>query len=181
MHIDSLEALFIDEMRDAYSAESQILKVLPKMARAAAAPQLKDALEAHVKTTQKHIDRLEDIFEAYKQSPKGKECKGMAGLVSETNELVEHEMPAPVKDAALLTAAQRIEHYEMASYGSLRSFAQVLGDMTSAGLLQKTLEEEGFTDRELTQLALWKVNLRARDLPIPVEGLRLANWEDGAL
>jgi ferritin-like metal-binding protein YciE len=171
MQIDSLSKLFVDELRGAYHAEAQVLRLLPKMLKAAAQPQLKDAFEARLKTTRKHIERLDGIFEAYQQSSKVKDCSGMAGLVDEVSGILDHDMPAPIKDAALLSAAQRIEHYEMAAYGTLRSFAQVLGDMVSADLLQETLEEAGVADRELSRIAEWKVNLRAREMPSSGLGL----------
>jgi ferritin-like metal-binding protein YciE len=161
MPIDDLEGLFIEELKDLHSAEAQIVKALPKMVKAASSPPLKAAFESHLEETVQHVERLNRIFETHGLSPKGKTCKGMAALLEEGQDVIDAEIPPEVKDAALIAAAQRVEHYEMAVYGSLRTFAQILNDTQSAKLLQQTLEEEGKTDRELTQLAQWKINVAA--------------------
>src|SRR5581483_4292091 len=142
----TLRELFIDELKDLYSAENQLLKALPKMAKAATSPDLKKAFESHLKETQTQVDRLVQIFESLDASPKGKKCKAMEGLVEEGSEMMEEDAEPEVMDAALIAAAQRVEHYEMAGYGTVRTYARLLGDEQAAKLLQKTLDEEGQTD-----------------------------------
>lgn len=161
MSIPDLGALFLEELKDLYDAEHQILKALPKMIDAASSADLKEAFENHLEATNRHVERLEEIFETYSQPATGKRCKGMAGLLEEGKEVLEEDMEPDVKDAALIAAAQRVEHYEMAVYGSLRTFARVLGDLETARILQETLEEEGQADRELTRLAEEAINVRA--------------------
>jgi ferritin-like metal-binding protein YciE len=145
------------------SAERQITKALPKMIKAANSPELQSALEEHLALTEGHIERLEQVFERLGLKPEEKPCKGMAGLIEEGNELLKEAMAPSVKDAALISAAQRVEHYEMAVYGSLRTYAQLLGDIETAQILQSTLDEEGDADRKLTQLAEFSVNLQAAE------------------
>ena len=152
MKLDSLQALFVEELRDLYSAENQIIKALPKMAKAASAPQLKSAFEAHLTQTKEHVQRLETIFESLGKSPKGKTCKGMEGVIEEGDEMVKEDAEPAVKDAALISAAQRVEHYEMAGYGTVRTYAK---------LLQETLDEEGETDQKLSKLAE-AINIEAK-------------------
>lgn len=161
MRIDDLGTLFLEELKDVYNAEQQVVKALPKMAKAASSEDLKDVFEDHLEASKLHISRLEDIFKSYDHTPEGKHCKGMAGLLEEGKEVIEEDMESSVKDAALIAAAQRVEHYEMAVYGSLRTFARVLGDTDAARLLQETLEEEGQADRSLTQLAEEGINVQA--------------------
>ena len=153
MYIETLEHVFIHELKDLYSAENQLAKALPKMAKAATTPELKQGFEKHLEETQVHIQRIEQIFEDYEFSPGGVKCDGMAGLISEGEEAVEEDAPGPVKDAMLIAAAQRVEHYEIAGYGTARTFAKHLGNDRAYQLLQQTLEEEGMTDQKLTQLA----------------------------
>jgi ferritin-like metal-binding protein YciE len=153
VNLENLEHLFIHELKDLYSAENQLAEALPKMAKAASTPELKQGFEQHLKETQVHIQRIEQIFEDYDYSPGGVKCDGMAGLISEGEEAVEEDAPGPVKDAMLIAAAQRVEHYEIAGYGTARTFAKHLGNNKAHQLLQQTLEEEGATDQKLTRLA----------------------------
>jgi ferritin-like metal-binding protein YciE len=161
MKIDSLEKLFIEELRDLYSAENQILKALPKMVKSATAPELKAAFEKHLKETQGQVERLETIFESLGKSPKGKTCAAMKGLVEEGSELMSENIDPSILDAGLIAAAQRIEHYEMAGYGTVRTFAKHLKHDQAAQLLQQTLDEETLTDEKLTSLAESAINLIA--------------------
>jgi ferritin-like metal-binding protein YciE len=147
-----LKELYIDELKDLYSAETQLVKALPKMAKAATSPDLKEGFEAHLEQTKGHVERLETIFEQLGESPKGKTCKGMQGLIEEGSEATE-EYEGEVLDAALIGAAQRVEHYEMAGYGTVIAFAEELGESEHVSLLNETLEEEEETDAKLTGLA----------------------------
>lgn len=160
MEITDLRELFVDELKDVYHAEKQLLKVLPKMAKAAQSQKLAKAFETHLEETKGQVERLEQIFEHLEMPARGKKCKGMEGIIEEGQELME-EAEGDALDAALIGAAQKVEHYEIASYGTLRTYARMLGDDWSAGLLQQTLDEEGETDKKLTQLAESEVNLEA--------------------
>ena len=153
MEIDSLRKLYIEELKDLYSAEKQILQALPKMAKKASNPQLKAGFEEHLRQTEGHVQRLEQIFEGLGKSPRGKKCKGMEGVIEEGKEVMQEDMDDDTRDAALIAAAQRVEHYEMAGYGTVRTYAQLLGERDAVKLLQTTLDEEGQTDKKLTQLA----------------------------
>lgn len=153
MKLTSLEKLFVHELKDLYSAENQLLKALPLMARAASSNDLRDGFESHLKETEGHVRRIEQIFEDLDYSPAGETCDAMAGLVSEGEELIEMEGEPAVKDAALIAAAQRVEHYEIAAYGTARTLARHLGNDKAVKLLQETLDEEGATDKKLTNLA----------------------------
>ena len=153
MKLESLEDLFLDELKDLYNAETQLTKALPKMAKAAASEELRTAFENHLAETEKQIERLEHIFEELDESPKGKRCKAMVGLIEEGKELIEADGDDAVKDAALIAAAQKVEHYEIAGYGTVRTYAQLLGNKQAADLLQETLDEEAATDEKLTELA----------------------------
>jgi len=161
MKLDSLQKLYLEELRDLYSAENQILKALPKMAKAASTPQLQAAFQEHLEQTKGQVERLEQIFEALGKSPKGKTCAAMEGLVKEGEELMSQKAEPAVLDAGLIAAAQRVEHYEMAGYGTVRSYARLLKDEESARLLQQTLEEEEQTDKKLTRLAESTINIEA--------------------
>jgi ferritin-like metal-binding protein YciE len=163
MAIASLEDLFIEELKDIYSAENQILKALPRMAKAASKSELRRAFEQHVEVTRNHVARLEKIFDKYDTSPRGKKCKGMEGLIDEGKEMMKEDAEDDVLDAGLIAAAQKVEHYEIASYGTVRTWAEMMGDKESARLLQKTLDEEGETDKKLTKLAESVVNLEAME------------------
>jgi ferritin-like metal-binding protein YciE len=162
MELKDLRDLFIEELRDLYSAESQIIKALPKMTKAASSAELKSGFEEHLEQTKEHLTRLEQIFESLDQSPKGKKCNGMEGLLEEGKELMEEDASPEVMDAGLISAAQHVEHYEIAGYGCVRTYAELLGDKKAAGLLQKTLDEEKQTDQKLTKLSL-KINVEAEE------------------
>jgi ferritin-like metal-binding protein YciE len=159
MSLDSLHDLYVDELKDLYSAENQLLKALPKMAKAASVPELKAAFEEHLEITRGQVSRLETIFEELEVSPKGKKCKAMEGLIEEGKEIIEEKGAPAVVDAALIAAAQRVEHYEMAGYGCVRTFANLLGYEQAAALLQETLDEEGEADKKLTELAETVINV----------------------
>ena len=153
MKLESLRDLFVDELKDLYNAEHQLLKALPKMAKAATATDLKRTFESHLKETKGQVERLEQVFASLEVSPRGKKCKAMEGLVEEGAELMKEDADPDVMDAGLIAAAQRVEHYEMAGYGCVRTYAQLLGETKAATLLQKTLDEEGAADKKLTQIA----------------------------
>ena len=161
MQLKTLEDLFIHELKDLYNAENQITKALPKMAKAASSPELKSAFEEHLEQTRGQIARLDQVFEKLGRASGGVVCKAMKGLVEEGEEMVSEEADPDVKDAGLIAAAQRVEHYEMAGYGTARTFAQQLGHTEIANLLQQTLDEEGETDKKLTKLAESRINKAA--------------------
>jgi len=156
-----LKELYIDELKDLYNAESQLLKALPKMAKAASSEELKDAFEKHLEQTKGHVQRLEEVFEEIDETPKGKTCKAMKGLIEEGLEVLKADGEDSVIDAGIIVAAQKVEHYEIAGYGSLRTFAQLLGKDRSAELLQQTLDEESEANELLNKLAEDMVNPEA--------------------
>lgn len=160
MELASLHELYVEGLRDLYSAEQQILKALPKLREGATNPKLKDAFAAHLAQTEEHVVRLEQIFVELDMSPKGKHCKGMEGLVAEGSDLLKEDAAPDVLDAGLISSVQHVEHYEMAGYGTARTYAQLLGFPKQAELLQKTLDEEQANDLLLTKLAL-TVNVAA--------------------
>lgn len=162
MKLESLKDLYVDELKDLYSAEHQILKALPKMAKAASSRELKRAFEDHIKETKVQVERLEQVFTGMELGPKGKACKAMQGLVKEGAVLMQEDADPDVMDAGLIAAAQRVEHYEMAGYGCVRTYARLLGETTAAKLLQMTLDEEGAADKKLTELAK-SINLEANE------------------
>ena len=161
MSEQALKDLFIKELQDTYSSETQILEALPAMADAASSPQLKQAFQTHLKETDGQIKRLDRIFQNLKAEPGGNTCEATQGLVEEAEEIMEEGLPAEVLDVALIMAAQKVEHYEIASYGSLRTLAETCGMNDIAKLLEETLEEEKATDLKLNQLAEGEVNQRA--------------------
>ncbi len=161
MEIDSLRKLYVEELKDIYSAEKQALQALPKMAKKAQNAQLKRAFEDHMAVTQEQVNRLETIFEGLGKAARGKKCKAMEGLVEEGKEVMQEDMEPEVMDAALIAIAQKIEHYEIASYGTVCSYARLMGEEQAAKLLQQTLNEEGDTDKLLTQLAESSINVEA--------------------
>jgi ferritin-like metal-binding protein YciE len=163
MKLASLKDLYVSELKDLYSAENQILKALPKMAKAASSTELQDAFREHLEQTKVHVERLEEIFGKLDTSPKGKKCQAIEGLIEEGKELMQEDADPEVLDAGLISAAQKVEHYEMAGYGCVRTYAQLLGDKEAADLLQQTLDEEGETDQKLTELAETVINLEAAD------------------
>jgi ferritin-like metal-binding protein YciE len=148
-----LKKLYVDELKDLYNAESQLVKALPKMAKAASSDELRQGFEKHLQQTKGHVQRLERIFKSLAESPKGKKCMGMEGLVKEGGEVMEEDFEGALMDAALIGAAQRVEHYEIAAYGTVCEFAQTLGESEHASLLRQTLNEEKETDQKLTDLA----------------------------
>jgi len=157
----TIEDLYIQEMKDLYDGEKQILKALPKMAKATTSEKLRAAFEQHLEQTRKQVERLEQIFEERNQKPTGKKCVGLQGIIEEGSELMGDVDPSPLLDAGLIAAAQRVEHYEMAGYGTVCAFAQQLGDTQALKLLRQTLDEEKATDEKLTQIAESIVNQEA--------------------
>lgn len=153
MTVNSIEKLFVDELKDIYSAETQITKALPKMIKAASSTALKSAFEHHLKETEEQIQRLEKVFEKLATSPKGKTCEGMKGVISEGEEMLKSAEEGPVRDMALISAAQKVEHYEMASYGTVRTYAEHLGKSQMVSALETTLNEEKAADKKLTDIA----------------------------
>ena len=163
MKLASLHDLYVEELKDLYSAENQLLKALPKMAKAASAPDLRTAFQDHLEETRGQVQRLERIFKKLNASPKGKKCKAMEGLIEEGNEVMREDGEPAVLDAALIAAAQRVEHYEMAGYGCVRTYARLLGYEDAANLLQETLDEERAADKKLTELAETVINVEANE------------------
>ncbi len=161
MEKSALKELYIDELRDLYSAENQLTKALPKMAKAANSEELRTGFEEHLEQTKGHVNRLEQIFKELGEKPTGKKCKGMEGLIEEGKEMIE-EQEGEALDAGLISAAQRVEHYEIAGYGCVRTYANLLGEDDAAELLDQTLDEEKETDQKLTALAE-KINVQAED------------------
>ncbi|EEF59343.1 ferritin-like domain-containing protein [Pedosphaera parvula] len=148
-----LRELFIEELADIYSAEQQLVKALPKMAKAASSDQLREGIEQHLEQTEEHVHRLEQVFEIFGEKAKAKKCEAMAGLIRETQEALEEDAEGAVKDALLIACAQKVEHYEIASYGTLRTWAEVLEESDAVSLLEDTENEEKETDDALTDLA----------------------------
>jgi len=163
MKIESLQELFIDELKDLYSAETQIIKALPKMIKNANSDELRGSFEEHLQQTKGHVGRLEQIFGDLNASPRGKKCKGMEGLIDEAKELMEEDTEPEVLDAGMISMAQRVEHYEIAGYGTVRTYAELLGMDEAANLLQQTLDEEKETDRKLSSIAE-SVNVEAAEM-----------------
>jgi ferritin-like metal-binding protein YciE len=163
MRLNSLQDLFVDQLRDLYSAEKQLVKALPKMAKAASSEELRSAFEDHLEQTREHVERLERVFEQLDMSARSRTCKAMEGLIEEGKEVIDINAEDMVKDAGLICAAQKVEHYEMAGYGCVRTWAQELGYNEAASLLQQTLVEEGEADKRLTQVAEELVNLEAAE------------------
>lgn len=161
MSVSNMQELFIDELKDLYSAEKQITKALPKMAKAATSQELKQAFLSHLEETNGQIQRLEQILEKLEKSPRGKTCAGMKGVLEEGSEVLADTDKGPVRDAAMIAAAQRVEHYEMAGYGSAREFALLLGEQEIVILLDETLAEEKAADKKLTGIAK-QVNAEAK-------------------
>jgi ferritin-like metal-binding protein YciE len=160
MKMQSLQDLLLDHLKDTYDAEHQIVEALPKMEQAASSSQVKKAFQEHLRQTEGQIQRLERVFQMMGQKASRKTCKGMKGLIQEGQEIIDHEASAEVKDAGLIAAAQKVEHYEMAAYGTARTYCQLLEQHECAQLLQETLDEEELTDKKLSQIAA-KVNLEA--------------------
>lgn len=158
MEVDTLRDLLVKELSDIYSAEKQLLKALPKMAKAASFPELRQAFEKHTQQTEGHVARLDDVFETLGEKPKRVKCKGMEGLIEEGSELLKEKGEPAALDAGMIAAAQRVEHYEIAAYGTARTYAETLGEDDAARLLQETLDEESETNEKLTKIAVSTVN-----------------------
>lgn len=156
-----LRKLFLDELKDIYWAEKALEKALPKMAKKAASPQLVSAIEGHLTVTQKQVERLEKVFKSIGEKAAAKKCEAMAGLIKESEEIMKDSEKGVVRDAGIISAAQKVEHYEIASYGTLVSFANTLGESKAAKLLEKTLNEERDADQELSGIAESSINLKA--------------------
>lgn len=161
MKLDTLKKLYVEELRDIYSAEQQLVKALPKMAKGASSDDLREAIESHLEETKGQVERLEQIFEALDESAKGKTCQAMKGLIEEGSEILDEKGEDSVLDAGIIAAAQKVEHYEIATYGTLRTWAELLNEEAAAELLQETLDEEGEADKKLNDLAEEIVNPEA--------------------
>ena len=161
MKLDTLQKLYTEELRDLYNAENQLLKALPKMAKAASSQELKEAFETHLEQTKGHVERLERVFEQLDEKPKGKTCRAMKGLIEEGSEILKQDGEESILDAGIIVAAQKVEHYEIAGYGSVRTFAHLLGQDSAAALLQTTLDEESETNELLNRLAGSTINPEA--------------------
>lgn len=161
MELESLKDLYIHELKDLYSAENQLIKALPKMAKAATNEELAQGFREHLEQTKEHASRLEQILKSHEESTRGPKCKGMEGLLAEGKEMMEEEATDEVRDAGLISAAQRVEHYEIAGYGCARTYAEKLGDDEGVSLLEQTLQEEKDTDQKLTDLAESSINVEA--------------------
>jgi len=153
MQQSELKQLYVDELKDIYSAETQLVKALPKMAKAAVSAELRNGFERHLEQTREHVSRLEQIFDGLDETPTGKHCRGMEGLIKEGSEAAEDDYERDAKDAALIGAAQRVEHYEIAAYGTVRAMAEKLGEDKAVNILIQTLREEKDTDVKLSTLA----------------------------
>lgn len=162
MEMTSLRDLYVEQLRDLYDAENQLIKALPKMAEEATSEDLRSALEEHLEVTRQQASRLEKIFERLGEKAKGEKCKGMEGLVKEGSEVLKEDMDEDVKDAAIIAAAQRVEHYEIAGYGTVRTYANLLGENEAAQLLEQTLEEEKEADQTLNDIAE-HINVEAKE------------------
>ena len=160
--MSTLEDLYMDLLKDLYSAEKQLVKALPKMAKNAQSPDLQRAFQEHLRQTEGQVERIERIFSEMDGSPRGKKCVGMEGLIEEGNELLKEDVEPDVLDAGLIAAAQKVEHYEIAGYGTARAWAQRLGYDQAARLLQQTLEEESMANEKLTKIAESHVNMEAQ-------------------
>ncbi len=165
----TLHAAFIDELRDTYDAERQLTKALPKLAKAATAPELRDAFESHLQETQGQIARLEQVFESLDEKVRGKHCDGIAGIIEEGKSIMEEDFEGDTMDACLIAAGQRAEHYEMAAYGTLVAWARAMGHTEAADLLQETLDEEKAADEKLSKLAEGGINQGAAEVAHPDE------------
>lgn len=161
MKLNTLKDLYIHELKDLYSAEKQLIKALPKMAKAATSSELAEGFKKHLEQTRQHAERLEKLLSSHDQTTRGPKCKGMEGLIEEGEEMIEEEADEEVRDAGLIAAAQRVEHYEIAGYGTARTYAELVGDKEGAKILQTTLDEEAETDVILTKLAESSINVAA--------------------
>ena len=171
MQENQLKELYVEELKDIYSAENQLVKALPKMAKAATSEDLRAGFEEHLEQTKEHVARLEKIFKALGESPKGKTCKGMQGLITEGSEMIEEDPEPEMLDAGLISAAQRVEHYEIAAYGCVATYAELLGEDDAAELLRTTENEEKETDEKLTELSK-ELNVIAENASTPENGAK---------
>ena len=163
MEMNDLQDLMVENLKDLYSAETQLLKALPKVAKGADNEQLKSALTMHLKETEGHVQRLETIFKQLGEKPTGKKCKGMEGLIEENKEMLEEDAEPEVMDAGLIVGCQKVEHYEIAGYGSAVTFAKLLGNNEAARLLAQTLDEEERADKKLSEIAESSINVEAAE------------------
>jgi ferritin-like metal-binding protein YciE len=161
MPLDNLKNLFEAELKDMYNAEKQLVDALPKIAKAASSPELSRAITSHLEETKGHVQRIEQIMRSLDMPTRGKKCKGMEGILEEGQEMLEQDGEDAVRDAGIISAAQRVEHYEMAAYGCLRTYAEILGHTDAARLLDQTLEEEEAADEKLNELAEGGINQAA--------------------
>jgi ferritin-like metal-binding protein YciE len=161
--MDSLEGLFQEELKDIYDAEKQLTKALPKLAKKASSPELKEAFEEHLRQTEQHVERLEQVFEQMEMPARGKKCEGMKHLIAEGEDMMRDVEDDATRDALMIAAAQKVEHYEIASYGTIRTWATLLGHNEIAGIFEETLDEEKVTDDKLTQIAESFVNQQAAE------------------
>jgi ferritin-like metal-binding protein YciE len=168
----TLHDAFLEELRDAYDAEKQLTKALPKLAKASSSPDLRAAFESHLEETRGHVDRLEQVFESLDERPRGRRCDGIAGIIDEGKSVIEEEFDEATRDACLIAGGQRAEHYEMAAYGTLVAWARGMGHTDAAKLLQQTLEEEKAADKKLTSIAEGGINRAAADAAHPTNGER---------
>jgi ferritin-like metal-binding protein YciE len=159
----TLHEAFVDELRDTYDAEKQLTKALPKMAKAANSPELREAIESHLEETRHQVERLEQVFESIEEKARGKHCDGIAGIIQEAQAMMQEDFDEPTADACLIAAAQRAEHYEMAAYGTLVAWARAMGHDDAADLLQETLDEEKAADEKLNSLAEGGINEEAAE------------------
>lgn len=164
MHLQNLQDLYVEQLRDLYSAENQLVKALPKMAKAASNEQLSQSFLDHLEETKGHVERLKELFDKMGKKPTGKVCKAMEGLIAEGKEAIEEDAEPDVLDAGLIAAAQRVEHYEMAGYGTVRSFAKLLGDKDALRILTQTFDEESAADKKLSKLAESTINIEANEM-----------------
>ena len=163
MKMETLHDLYLEELRDLYSAETQLVKALPQVAKKVTSEELRSAIEEHLEQTEEHVSRLEEIFEKHDESPKGKKCAGMEGLIDETKEMMGEDAQEDVLDAGIIAALQRGEHYEIAVYGTVVTYANLLGHEEDADLLQQTLDEEKEADQTLTDIAESSINVEAAE------------------
>ena len=161
MKLQSLHDLYLSELKDLYSAENQIIKALPKVIEKTTSPELRQALESHLEQTRGHVTRLEEVFQMHGEEPKKMKCKGMQGVLDEGEEMLGFDATPDVRDAAIISSCQRVEHYEIAAYGSVRTYAEQMGHDRAAAILQQTLDEEKEADEKLTDIAESRVNIEA--------------------
>jgi ferritin-like metal-binding protein YciE len=181
MEVETLRDLYVHELKDLYSAEQQLIKALPKMSKAAKNRSLAAAFNQHLEQTKRQAKRLEQILKAQDESTRGPKCEGMEGLISEGDETISNTDEGDVRDAGLIAAAQRVEHYEIAGYGCARTYAQLLRDTKGARLLETTLKEEGATDKKLTKLAKSAINLKARKTSKKIEKQQANGQRNGGV